>query len=64
MSEENLKDRSLNDLQQLLAISQRNLATSMLYKHGTALIQQNKEQLARIQKAMADKGAEPVLVKR
>lgn len=55
MSEQDLKQRSLDDLQNLLATSQKNLAMSMLYKQGTVVIQQNKNQLAKIQKAIVDK---------
>ena len=55
MLEQNLKQRSLDDLLILLAASERNLALSKLYKQGAAVIQQNKNQFEKVQKAIADK---------
>jgi hypothetical protein len=59
MSEENLKKQSLDDLHRLLATSQKNLALSRLYNHGAEVIQHNKTQLAKVEKAIVDKGGDP-----
>lgn len=64
MLEQNLTHRSLDDLLILLETSQRNLALSMVYKQGTALVQQNKNQVAKVQKAIVDKRAQPILMKK
>lgn len=63
MLEESLKQRSLDDLLLLLATSQKNLELSKLYKHGAAVIQQNKNQLEKIQKAIVDKRGSLIPVK-
>ena len=55
MSDENLKKQSLDDLQRLLATSQKNLALSRLYNQGAEVIQHNKTQLAKVEKAIVDK---------
>jgi hypothetical protein len=64
MLEQNLKQRSLDDLRILLATSQRNLELSKLYKQGADVIQQNKNQLEKVQKAIADKRGNPFPVKK
>jgi hypothetical protein len=38
MLQENLKQKSLDDLLQLLAVSQRNLALSKLYNQGADVV--------------------------
>ena len=63
MLEQNLKQRSLDDLSILLATSQRNLELSKLYKQGADVIQQNKNQLEKVQKAIVDKRGNPFPVK-
>ena len=55
MLEQNLKQRSLDDLLILLAASERNLELSKLYKQGAAVIQQNKNQLEKVEKAIVEK---------
>lgn len=60
MLEENLKKRSLDDLLNLLATSQRNLALSKLYNQGADVIQQNKTQVEKVQKVIVDKGGDPL----
>lgn len=64
MLEQNLKQRSLDDLRILLATSQRNLELSKLYKQGADVIQQNKNQLEKVQKAIVDKRGNPFPVKK
>jgi hypothetical protein len=64
MLEQNLKQRSLDDLLILLTTSQRNLALSKLYKQGADVIQQNKNQLEKVQKAIVDKRGNPFPVKK
>ena len=60
MLQENLKQKSLDDLLQLLAVSQRNLALSKLYNQGADVVQQNKNQLEKVQKAIVDKRGDPL----
>jgi len=55
MLKENLKELPLDDLLILLATSQKNFAVSKLYKQGADVIQQNKNQLEKVQKAIVDK---------
>jgi hypothetical protein len=64
MLEQNLKQRSLDDLLILLATSQKNLEFSKLYKQGADVIQQNKNQLEKIQKAIIDKRGNSLPVKK
>jgi hypothetical protein len=64
MLEQNLKQRSLDDLLILLAASERNLELSKLYKQGAAVIQQNKNQLEKVQKAIVDKRGNTFQVKK
>ena len=64
MLEQNLKQRSLDDLLILLATSQKNLAFSKLYKQGADVIQQNKNQLEKVQKAIVDKRGKSFPVKK
>lgn len=59
MTEENLKKLSLDELQKLLSVSQRNLETARLYNQGTDIVQHNKNQLEKVQKAIAAKRENP-----
>jgi len=59
MLQENLKQKSLDDLLQLLAVSQRNLALSKLYNQGATVVEQNKSQLEKVQKAIVEKRGDP-----
>ena len=62
MLEDKLKDLSLEELLRLLSVSQRNLKLSQLFKQGTNIIELNKKQLDKVQKALAErrKNAIPV----
>jgi hypothetical protein len=64
MLQENLKQKSLDDLLQLLAVSQRNLALSRLYNQGADVIQQNKNHLEKVQKAIVEKRGDPLPAER
>jgi hypothetical protein len=64
MLKENLKQLPLDDLLNLLAVSQRNLAVSRLYNQGADVVQQNKNQLEKVQNAIADKRGDPLPVKK
>jgi hypothetical protein len=64
MLKENLKQLPLDDLLNLLAVSERNLALSRLYNQGADVVQQNKNQLEKLQKAIADKRGDPLPVKK
>ena len=55
MLEDKLKDLSLEELLKLLAVSQRNLKLSQLFKQGTNVIELNKKHLDKVQKAIAEK---------
>lgn len=59
MLQEDMKQKSLDELLQLLAVSQRNLALSKLYNQGAEVIQQNKNQLDKVQRAIVDKRGDP-----
>jgi len=61
MSSENLKDLPLDELLKLLATSQRNLTRAKLYNEGADVVQQNKNQLEKIQKAIVDKREDPLV---
>lgn len=63
MSEESMKQLPIDDLLKLLATSQRNLALSKLYRQGTDVIQHNKNQLEKVQKAIVDKRGDPIPLK-
>ena len=54
MTEQNLQQRSLDDLLILLATSEKNLHISQIYKQGASVIQQNKNHLKKVQKAIDD----------
>jgi len=54
MLNDKLKDLPLEELLKLLAISQRNLKLSQLFKQGTNVIELNKKQLDKVQKAIAE----------
>ena len=62
MLEDKLKYLSLEELLKLLAVSQRNLKLSQLFKQGTNIIELNKTHLDKVQKAIAErrKNAIPV----
>jgi len=55
MLEDKLKDLSLEELLKLLAVSQRNLKLSQLFKQGTNVIELNKKHLDKVQKAVVEK---------
>lgn len=55
MLEDKLKYLSLEELLKLLAVSQRNLKLSQLFKQGTNIIELNKTHLDKVQKAIAEK---------
>ena len=55
MLEDKLKNLSLEELLKLLAVSQRNLKLSQLFKQGTNVIELNKKHLDKVQKAIAEK---------
>ena len=55
MLEEKLKQKSLEDLLQLLDVSQKNLTFSMQYNQGANVVQQNKNQIDKLQKAIVEK---------
>jgi hypothetical protein len=62
MLDDKLKDLPLEELLKLLAVSQRNLKLSQLFKQGTNVIELNKKHLDKVQKAVAErrKNAIPV----
>ena len=62
MLEDKLRDLPLEELLKLLAVSQRNLKLSQLFKQGTNVIELNMKQLDTVQKALAErrKNAIPV----
>jgi len=62
MLEDKLKNLSLEELLKLLAVSQRNLKLSQLFKQGTNVIELNIKHLDKVQKAIAErrKNAIPV----
>ena len=62
MLEDKLKDLPLEELLKLLSVSQRNLKLSQLFKQGTNVIELNKKQLDKVQKALVErrKNAIPV----
>ena len=64
MLQENLKQKSLDDLLHLLAVSQRNLALSKLYNQGATVVEQNKSQLEKVQKAIVEKRGDPLPAER
>ena len=49
------KNLSLEELLKLLAVSQRNLKLSQLFKQGTNVIELNIKHLDKVQKAIAEK---------
>ena len=55
MLEDKLKDLPLEELLKLLAVSQRNLKLSQLFKQGTNVIELNKKHLDKVQKAIVEK---------
>lgn len=63
MLQENLKQKSLDELLILLGTAQKNLALSKLYNQGADVIQQNKTQVEKVQKAIADKRGNPLPLK-
>ena len=50
-----LKDMSLDELQKLLSISEKNLVLSRLHKQGAEVIRYNKSRVEEIQKTIRDK---------
>jgi hypothetical protein len=60
MLEENLKQLPLDDLLNLLAVSQRNLELSKLYRQGADVVEHNKSQLEKVQKAIVNKRGDPL----
>ena len=60
MTEENLKELPLDELLKLLSVSQRNLAMAKLYNHGADIVQHNKNQLEKVQKAIVNKQKDPL----
>lgn len=63
MADENLKDLSLDELLKLLAVSQRNYTRAKLFNMGIDVIQQSKDQLQKVQKAIVDKRQNPFPLK-
>jgi len=55
MLDNKLKDLPLEDLMKLLAISQRNLKLSQLFKQGSNVIALNTKHLEKVEKAIADR---------
>jgi hypothetical protein len=55
MLNKSLKEMTLDELQKLLTISEKNLALSKLHRHGASVIVHNKNRLEQIQKAILDK---------
>jgi len=64
MLEDKLKNLPLEELMKLLAVSQRNLKLSQLFKQVTNVIELNKKQLDRVQKAVTEKRKNVVPVKK
>lgn len=60
MLDKNLKDMPMDELQKLLSACQKNLAISQIYRQGTDVVARNKNQLEKIQKAIVDKGEDPL----
>jgi hypothetical protein len=60
MSDKNLRDMPMDELQKLLSACQKNLSLSQLYRQGTDVVARNKNQLEKIQKAIVDKGGQPL----
>ena len=55
MSDDYIKQFSLDELLELFEIAKKNLALSRQLKQGDIVIEQNKAQLERLQKAIVDK---------
>ena len=64
MLDENLKQLSLDELLIILGTAQRNLTTSQLYNQGADVIQQNKNHLEKVQKAIVEKRGDPLPAER
>ena len=62
MLEDKLKNLPLEELLKLLAVSQRNLKLSQLFKQGTNVIELNKKHLDKVQKAVAEKRKNAIAV--
>lgn len=60
MTDTHLKQKSVDELLILLGTAQKNLALSKLHNQGASVIQQNKNQLLRVQKAIVDKRGDPL----
>ena len=59
MLDDNIKQFSLNELMDLLAKAEKNLALSRSNNHGAVVTQQNKLQVEKVRKAIVAKREEP-----
>lgn len=64
MLTENLKQKSLDELQVLLDSAHRNLVLAREYKQGAVVVQQNKIQLERVQQAIVEKRSDAKPIKK
>jgi len=60
MLDKNLKEMPMDELVKLLAVSEKNLSLSKLYRQGADVVAQNKNQMEKIQKAILDKCGDPL----
>ena len=60
MTGNNLKELPFEELLKRLRTAQKNLALSQLYHQGAEVVQQNKQQLEKVQKAIVDKRGDPI----